>query len=629
MLATTFIFAQSRLETPLQYTNPTQTKAWMDNARFGIYLDWTERVNFDPETVKNAPYDWGIIRLRYKNAIYGELRDEAEHTTGRRKWEEWNPSDFNATAWINTFVDSGAQFLTYEIIDDYGFTMCDSPGTTLDIAGTVFGKDVCSLLGKAAQKQNLPMLWHQRQYGGIDYILKPWNYFLSRLTMDTPRYPQFRKKTLYHIIEHPEIYGKAAGIVFAGNEGGKTISEHPAREGDYEYQFDQNHSDYIQKLLEAQPWLIFSTRFVLKGDPYYKADFEFENMKFANYNKHLETDETMRITLFAMESDLDGWSGGRVQDSRTAYELIKMLVFAAVRDNNFAVRVTPDPKGNIPDYQKERLHTIGTWLQKYGESIYSTRNGPYMPGSWGGATRKGNKIYLHLTQNSESGEFHFPKLPDGIQSVKLLNNGATLNFTNDANGFNFHIDSTITTNRKEPDRVVEITYNNDVDTLKMETIDDESIIYHESLCKGASVETTSNSAIKKLKDPSVLTERLLDDKGSAVKYLYPKTAWSAKEPFEGDDAPKSDVNVTVDFGKTLQFDQVTILEKHNRIRDWSVEYLDTNNTWHTIYSATNEPIAFFEWKLAQPIRADKLRVQMHRFEGGAPQLRAIRVFMSP
>jgi alpha-L-fucosidase len=39
---------------------------------------------------------------------------------------------------------------------------------------------------------------------------------------------------------------------------------------------------------------------------------------------------------------------------------------------------------------------MGQWLQKYGESIYGTRGGPFKGNSLCSSTHKGNRIYLHV-----------------------------------------------------------------------------------------------------------------------------------------------------------------------------------------------------------------------------------------
>ena len=39
---------------------------------------------------------------------------------------------------------------------------------------------------------------------------------------------------------------------------------------------------------------------------------------------------------------------------------------------------------------------MGAWLEKYGETIYGTRGGPFMPNRNMASTRKGNTIYVHV-----------------------------------------------------------------------------------------------------------------------------------------------------------------------------------------------------------------------------------------
>jgi alpha-L-fucosidase len=39
---------------------------------------------------------------------------------------------------------------------------------------------------------------------------------------------------------------------------------------------------------------------------------------------------------------------------------------------------------------------MGDWLKIYGESIYGTNGGPYTPNALFSATRKGNKVFVHL-----------------------------------------------------------------------------------------------------------------------------------------------------------------------------------------------------------------------------------------
>jgi len=54
------------------------------------------------------------------------------------------------------------------------------------------------------------------------------------------------------------------------------------------------------------------------------------------------------------------------------------------------------PDGRIEPRQVQRLKEMGDWLKKYGDAVYGTRGGPFMPGEWGASTCKKNKIYLFV-----------------------------------------------------------------------------------------------------------------------------------------------------------------------------------------------------------------------------------------
>jgi alpha-L-fucosidase len=56
------------------------------------------------------------------------------------------------------------------------------------------------------------------------------------------------------------------------------------------------------------------------------------------------------------------------------------------------------PNGEIQDEFVTRLHAIGEWMSRYGETIYGTRGGPVAPADWGVTTQKADKIYVHVLQ---------------------------------------------------------------------------------------------------------------------------------------------------------------------------------------------------------------------------------------
>jgi alpha-L-fucosidase len=107
--------------------------------------------------------------------------------------------------------------------------------------------------------------------------------------------------------------------------------------------------------------------------------------------------------------------------------------------------------GEIEPRQVEVLKGIGTWLNKYGESIYGTRGGPLKNGKWGGMTQKGNVVYVHVLEWDKN-QVKLPPLKAKIVSSKVLTGGeAKIEQTTDGLIIHMSVDQ-----QKKPDTIVKI-----------------------------------------------------------------------------------------------------------------------------------------------------------------------------
>jgi alpha-L-fucosidase len=109
---------------------------------------------------------------------------------------------------------------------------------------------------------------------------------------------------------------------------------------------------------------------------------------------------------------------------KTLSEVLHLLVGAVGRDGNLLLNVGPLPNGQIVPEQAARLREVGDWLQQYGQSIYATRGGPYLPGDYGVSTYRDNTIYLHVLNPPAAGKtLMLPALPAKIESCSVLTGG--------------------------------------------------------------------------------------------------------------------------------------------------------------------------------------------------------------
>ena len=127
------------------------------------------------------------------------------------------------------------------------------------------------------------------------------------------------------------------------------------------------------------------------------------------------------------------WAWGGPQDGVKTYaECLNMLLRCAGGDGNLLLNVGPMPNGEIATEQANRLKEMGTWLAKYGDSIYGTRGGPFKPGQFGVSTHKGHTIYLHI-QCWRGETLTLPAIPAKvIRSTALTGGTVTVKQTTDA-----------------------------------------------------------------------------------------------------------------------------------------------------------------------------------------------------
>jgi alpha-L-fucosidase len=72
---------------------------------------------------------------------------------------------------------------------------------------------------------------------------------------------------------------------------------------------------------------------------------------------------------------------------------------------------------------------MGAWLKVNGDAIYGTTKGPFSYLSWGAATRKGDLLYLHVTDWPENGKLHVPITSRAVSASLLIDPDKPLNIS--------------------------------------------------------------------------------------------------------------------------------------------------------------------------------------------------------
>ena len=117
------------------------------------------------------------------------------------------------------------------------------------------------------------------------------------------------------------------------------------------------------------------------------------------------------------------------------------------------MNIGPYPNGEIDPQFVSRLHEIGEWMSKYGDSIYNTRAGPIPPGDWGVTTQKENKIYVHVL-NWSAPMLALAPVTRKITAAHTLPENSSVEFTQNPDGIILKLPPP---KEAETDRVIVLT----------------------------------------------------------------------------------------------------------------------------------------------------------------------------
>lgn len=396
--ASAFIHAQWA---PLVHdSNAEKRIEWWRQARFGMFLHW---------------------------GVYSTL--------GRGEWVQWNeqipvneyaklagqfnPQHFDPAAWAALAKDGGMKYVVLTARHHDGFALFDDPESSFTSVKSAAHRDIVAEYTRAMRKAGLRV--------GLYYSPLDWRFpgfFFPGIYRHSAN--ALRAQYQRQVNELASHYGKIDILWFDGGGdewlgfGGiehknGTWSGRP-KDQPYTGAFDWHDAETVKNLRELQPDIVINDR---TDAP---ADFRSRegDKKLGSFDNQYPWELCTTITNGA-------WGYQPNAHVKPLAQLIHLLVGAAGRDGNFLLNVGPQPDGQIPAAQAERVREIGRWLRTNGESIYGTRGGPWLPGSYGVSTHNGTAVYIHVLQAPGDSILSLPTLPIRVRRASLLG-GANLSF---------------------------------------------------------------------------------------------------------------------------------------------------------------------------------------------------------
>lgn len=488
--------------------NVERIKKW-ENDRFGMYIHW------GPSSVVGKELSWS----RGKEIPIEEY-DEL--------YKRFNPSEFNAEELVLLAKQAGMRYIVFTTKHHDGFCMWNTKQTEYNIMNTPYGKDIVKELSDACKKYDIKfgVYYSTCDWYNPDFPLTGQGGTVKRDKSNIDNYTTYLKRQVAELLLN---YGPLNTIWF-----------------DYPQVFDENRGKGVIELVRAlQPDIMVNGRTGAKGD------FDTPEQRVGRYETERPWETCMTIARQW------GWSPN--DEIKSIHQCLHTLIRAAGSGGNFILNIGPRPDGKIEEAHINRLKEIGRWLEKYGNTIYGTEAGPYLPTDWGACTRKGNSIYVHvLSWKGGKPLIVLPKPDIRIKSYNLLTGGKIKMIEGDKD-YTFEISDT----EDNPiDMIIELKMEGNVMNLPVMVSSPESFLI------GKNVKSSSNP------------EPVWHDAQFVCDGDWAGLGW---EPSENDIKPW----IEIDMGESRLLSKAFIFENtKNAIAAFKIQ-IKRNGKWKTIYNGTN------------------------------------------
>lgn len=372
-----------------------QMKWWRD-AKFGMFIHWG-LYSIDGNG------EWAMFNNKIPADEYAKLADK------------FNPQYFDANVWAKVAKDAGMKYMVLTARHHDGFALWNSPSSYLlfNSFKTAAHRDFVKEYTTACRNAGLAV--------GLYYSPMDWRfpgYFKPKELMENAT---LMKEQAYGQVE--ELMKNFGKIDILWYDGGWLA--HNGTDADAAWFWEPVK---LNKMVRRyQPEVVISPRSGWEGDFQCKEGGGKIDGPIINtpWEKCLNLNQT-------------SWGYNSYQNLMSLKEIIVMLVNTVDRGGNMLLNVGPDAQGLIPETHIARLKEVGDWLQKYGESIYGTRPGPFDPkDDVYGSVQKDNLIYIHLLAVNDS--LQLPPLERKIISCKQMA-GSSLNFIQNEKGITIRLD---------------------------------------------------------------------------------------------------------------------------------------------------------------------------------------------
>lgn len=540
---------------------PERLRWWAD-ARFGMFVHW------GPVSLKGTEISWSRANTNPNCPNRGVIPAEEYDNL----YKKFNPTDFDAAAWVGVAKAAGAKYIVLTAKHCDGFLLWHSQVSDYNISATPFGRDICAELAKAARAEGIRIGWYfsPMDWRDPDFRTERNAAFLGRMQGEV-------RELLSH-------YGPI-DLLWFDWDGREPV-------------YDQARTYQIVKSL--QPQTIINNRLDLgKGNN--NRQILSPHAEYSTPEQTVGAYDDQRPWESCMTTSRRGqWAwGGRDDGVKPLEACLGMLIRCAGGDGNLLLNVGPTPGGRIAPEQANLLKEMGEWLAQFGESIYGTRGGPFKPADYGVSTRKDSTVYLHVLEWPDDA-LKLPAIPAKVLRSRVLGGGSA-EVRQTAAGLEISVPEG---DRRPIDTVVALEL--DGSAFDLAAVEVPGAVSLTTRAKASASNTYRNQA-------EYSPDKAVDGNGD--------TRWAT-------DAGTKSAWLEVDLGRPATFSRTAIKQAYpelKRVRKFAVEYWQ-DGQWKTACQGENLGARFTA--TFEPVTAQRVRLNISEASDG-PTIWEFQLFAPP
>ncbi len=343
---------------------------------------------------------WGIYSVGkwHEQEQWRKLVPKSEYI---KYMDMFNPEGYSPDEWISLAKEAGMQYVVFTTKHHDGFCMWDTKYTDYNVMNTPYGKDVLKEVAESCKKYGMKL--------GLYYSVPDWHYKHSvnfgashQLLCPNPgdepdeeKYKEYVKNQMSELLTN---YGHIDALFW----------DIPPNN------YDKSVNDYVRSLA---PDIFINDRGYSEGD-------------YSTPEREVPDGQGFSGLTEACQSVGNQAWGYRENEDYYSHKFIESAIDSIMaRGGNYLLNVGPDAKGHISKEAKETLKEIGRWYKNVCESYLGAETidiGIQKSVNDFVVTKKGNSIYLHLTQNSQVSGFALRPISTMPKKARVINNNKDL-----------------------------------------------------------------------------------------------------------------------------------------------------------------------------------------------------------